>query len=165
MKKTYSELLRDPRWQKKRLEALDSADFACEQCRDKTKTLNVHHRAYRKGANPWEYDLTELQVLCESCHKLRHGIEGAITALCSAADPVQLMVILGFAKAVMLRNFESLPVLHKYELIGLATFAKGAFTCDDIGRKISESLEGTDGTLTHEAFSDFVEPPKPAAIT
>jgi hypothetical protein len=64
----YSDLLKDPRWQKKRLEVLEAAGWSCERCGDKTRTLHVHHKKYRRGADPWEYDREELQSLCEPCH-------------------------------------------------------------------------------------------------
>ena len=66
---SYIELLRDPRWQRKRLEILQRDGWACTGCHDTTKTLNVHHKIYRKGAKPWEYDDTDLITLCEDCHE------------------------------------------------------------------------------------------------
>jgi hypothetical protein len=69
---SYSEKLRDPRWQRRRLEKLQAADFACEGCHDSESTLHVHHRLYRKGADPWDYDDNELAVLCEACHAEDH---------------------------------------------------------------------------------------------
>lgn len=66
---TYAEKLKDPRWQKRRLEVFNRAEFACEYCGIKTATLNVHHRIYRKGVSPWDYADDELQSLCETCHK------------------------------------------------------------------------------------------------
>ena len=68
-KKTYWEKLKDPRWQKKRLEILGAADFACELCGNKEETLNVHHGYYRKGADPWDYPTDSLHCLCETCHQ------------------------------------------------------------------------------------------------
>lgn len=68
MKKTYAEKLLDPRWQRRRLEIFESSEFTCDECGDKKKTLHVHHLLYRKGANPWEYDDSELQCLCCDCH-------------------------------------------------------------------------------------------------
>lgn len=65
---SYSDLLRDPRWQRKRLEVMQRADFACEDCGDRDTTLNVHHTFYTKGAKPWEYDTASLRCLCENCH-------------------------------------------------------------------------------------------------
>lgn len=70
---SYSDLLRDPRWQRRRLEIMSRADFSCEKCHSATKTLNVHHKEYRKGAKPWEYADHELECLCEDCHEDEHG--------------------------------------------------------------------------------------------
>lgn len=78
---TYSELLRDPRWQRKRLEVMNRADFKCEGCGADDKTFNVHHRVYRKGAKPWEYEDDELVCLCERCHLQCHSILEAIGRL------------------------------------------------------------------------------------
>lgn len=69
---SYSELLRDPRWQRKRLEALNFADWRCDRCCDAESTLHVHHKRYVKGRAPWEYDLEELAVLCAHCHGVEH---------------------------------------------------------------------------------------------
>ena len=66
--KTYSEKLKDPRWQRKRLEILTRDDFACQDCRSKSETLHVHHSHYRKGAAPWDYENGHLITLCEGCH-------------------------------------------------------------------------------------------------
>ena len=53
MKKTYQELLKDPRWQKKRLEIMEEHNFKCENCGDETETLNIHHGYYAKDCDPW----------------------------------------------------------------------------------------------------------------
>lgn len=67
--KTYSEKLKDPRWQKKRLEIMNRDEFSCQMCMDKDTTLNVHHFAYKQGCEPWEYDNGMLITYCENCHK------------------------------------------------------------------------------------------------
>jgi len=53
--RSYAEKLKDPRWQRKRLEVMKRADFACENCGDRESTLNVHHGYYEPGLDPWEY--------------------------------------------------------------------------------------------------------------
>ena len=68
-KKTYAEKLRDPRWQRKRLEVMQRDNFSCLKCHDTTKTLNVHHFYYEPGRDPWQYDARDLATLCEDCHK------------------------------------------------------------------------------------------------
>lgn len=68
-KKTYSDLLKDPRWQKKRLEILARDEWKCQSCYDSETTLHVHHKHYHKGHKPWEYEDRELVTLCENCHE------------------------------------------------------------------------------------------------
>lgn len=68
--KSYSELLKSPHWQRKRLEILQLANFACEECEETDKALHVHHKAYKRGVKPWEYEANELQCLCEDCHSI-----------------------------------------------------------------------------------------------
>lgn len=69
----YSDLLRDPRWQRKRLEVMQRDDFMCRECGDDSTTLNVHHGYYVRGRMPWEYELESLRTLCEPCHELLTG--------------------------------------------------------------------------------------------
>ena len=68
----YWQKLKDPRWQRKRLEVMERSDFACEICGDKESTLNVHHKEYFKGREPWDYLPEQLAVLCEECHENLH---------------------------------------------------------------------------------------------
>jgi hypothetical protein len=65
---TYAEKLKDPRWQKKRLEILNRDNFTCLMCGDDKSTLHVHHGYYERGLDPWEYSDDTLATLCEDCH-------------------------------------------------------------------------------------------------
>lgn len=69
MSSSYSDKLKDPRWQRKRLEVLERAEWKCECCGAVDRTLHVHHGHYDRGADPWEYDLFTLWSLCEECHE------------------------------------------------------------------------------------------------
>jgi hypothetical protein len=66
--RSYSELLKDPRWQRKRLEILELDRWQCRHCESKKNTLHVHHLYYIKGKMPWEYDNSALITYCEECH-------------------------------------------------------------------------------------------------
>ncbi len=66
---SYSEKLRDPRWQKKRLGILNRDEWHCQICFDGENTLHVHHRDYTRGREPWEYDDKNLVTLCYICHQ------------------------------------------------------------------------------------------------
>jgi len=70
--KNYAELLKSPKWQKKRLEIMKRDKFTCQMCGSKTSTLNVHHCIYTKGLNPWDYNNITLLTLCEMCHNVEH---------------------------------------------------------------------------------------------
>ena len=62
MKKSYSELLKDPQWKKKRLEIFKRDGWTCQICHSKYKTLVVHHINYDKS-------LTIPQNCCALCNK------------------------------------------------------------------------------------------------
>jgi len=68
-KSAYAQKLRDPRWQKKRLEIMSRDKFTCRSCASTERTLNVHHLFYPKGAEPWECPDESLATLCELCHE------------------------------------------------------------------------------------------------
>lgn len=68
MAKTYAEKLKHPKWQKRRLEILERDRFECQDCGDTETTLHIHHKIYRKNAEPWDYKDSELVTLCENCH-------------------------------------------------------------------------------------------------
>lgn len=68
----YSELLKHPKWQKKRLEIMKRDEFKCRFCGNDEETLHVHHIKYNGGCKPWEYDNGLLITLCDKCHKSEH---------------------------------------------------------------------------------------------
>ena len=65
---TYQEKLKDPRWQKKRLEILDRDEWCCQICGDGESTLHIHHKYYN-NCDPWDCPEDALITLCEDCHK------------------------------------------------------------------------------------------------
>ena len=77
-KKPYSDQLRHPNWQRKRLEVLEAAGWKCESCDASEKTLHVHHKRYVKGREVWDYERSELEALCEDCHESAHEAKALI---------------------------------------------------------------------------------------
>ena len=59
---TYKEQLQHPKWQKKRLELLESNNYICEYCGSDENQLHVHHTIYIKGKKAWEYENKYYQV-------------------------------------------------------------------------------------------------------
>lgn len=68
---SYSDKLKDPRWQRKRLEIMSRDKFACTLCGDTTITLHVHHHMY--VGDPWECPNQFLTTICEECHAIHHA--------------------------------------------------------------------------------------------
>lgn len=69
----YAKKLTDPKWQRKRLEVMQAANWKCQICGDAKEELNVHHPDYDKGMEPWEYLNRSLQCLCKTCHTISHA--------------------------------------------------------------------------------------------
>lgn len=89
MKMTYAEQLKHPKWQKMRLEVLERANFHCQICGDDEMTLHVHHKQYIKGRMAWEYELSNFDALCESCHNSTHEAKDRIMSILSCVPSVR----------------------------------------------------------------------------
>lgn len=71
----YTDLLKKPQWQKKRLEVMNLHDWKCLQCGDTESMLTVHHKYYDKRLMPWEYPIEAYETLCYHCHNDWHNVE------------------------------------------------------------------------------------------
>lgn len=76
-KHQYAQKLKDPRWQQRRLQIFESAEFKCEDCGDDKTTLHAHHCIYINDREPWDYSDECFRCICEKCHKRRHELEKA----------------------------------------------------------------------------------------
>jgi len=101
----FWEKYKDPRWQKRRLEMMNFYSFKCGHCGSADKTLNVHHRIYRKGKNPWEYEDHELQCLCEDCHERSHALHKSVKECLVMLDDAVVAVVLGYVQSCMATDY------------------------------------------------------------
>lgn len=134
---TYSEKLKDPRWQKKRLEILQRDNWTCCNCGDDSKTLHVHHRIYINGKDPWEYPDHLLVTLCEYCHEGEESQkQEAIKAIYNAFANIGLFnsEIIDVSEIIM-----NLPFINYYPI--QSDFIKYALSAEatDILRKEFEN--------------------------
>lgn len=67
-----NEKLKDQRWENKRIEILNKRGCFCEICGGNDSILDIHHRFYIRGREPWEYDNDVFQILCRNCHNRVH---------------------------------------------------------------------------------------------
>jgi hypothetical protein len=76
-KEEYEKLLMSDYWKGFSYSLIKERNFTCEDCGrtfyNQRNKLQVHHLVYR-DINPWSYKPEEMVVLCEECHKKRHGI-------------------------------------------------------------------------------------------
>jgi hypothetical protein len=144
---TYSERLKDPRWQRRRLEILQRADFSCEKCEAKDKTLHVHHKLYRKGAMPWEYADHELISLCEDCHESWHELRSRLDAAVARLDAVELEQLIGYASTITAFNWGGSVKCSSYYDAAGASDALSMREADEV-----ISILGPDGKLDRDAM-------------
>lgn len=115
MGKEYTELLKDPRWQRKRLEILNRDDFTCVFCGAKDQTLHVDHKRYARGG-PWNVDDKDLQTLCEICHQRITVLRREIREMADACDEVDLLKIRGFLAGIHALNGGTPPPIDLDDL-------------------------------------------------
>jgi len=109
MPSEYSEKLKDPRWQKKRLEILERDEWACQVCFDSGSTLVVHHRDYLPNTDPWDYPDSYLITLCEECHEKERKVRPV-----AENDLLGVLRLLFFADEIetFTDGFNSMQKLH-----------------------------------------------------
>lgn len=112
----YSKKLRDPRWQKKRLEVLQRDQFACRICQAQDKELHIHHRRYSNGDCPWDSPTDDLVTVCTDCHDRITRVVNRVRLGCSwdpYLDSVELLDDL-FASGDWQAAYACLSGIHKY---------------------------------------------------
>ena len=121
---TYVEKLKDPRWQRKRLEIMQRDDFACKHCLDKKTTLNVHHKYYEKDKSPWEYSDDCYITLCNNCHQEEHELKKyfiyEIGFILSKQDSLKCEIYFNI--------IEKLPFMENDDVIDLSRYLSKAFS-------------------------------------
>lgn len=118
----YSEKLKDPRWQKKRLEIFERDNWACQICYDTKSTLAVHHRRYLPVTEPWDYPDELLVTLCENCHSMEREMRPEYEQLLLEnlrekffADDLRVLA-LGFSNLSILRDSGVMASVYEWML-------------------------------------------------
>ena len=135
-KKTYSELLRSPLWQKKRLEIMQRDNYICQHCGCEGRELQVHHKVYHKGAKPWEYDDSELITLCDQCHEAETDAKNThyetFKEICNIAREIGLSEqFIGYAFSCIYGLLESISIKDMDEKTAKIAFDLLLGTCNN----------------------------------
>lgn len=102
-KQSYSQKLKSPKWQKKRLEVLSRDEFKCTLCGNDQLTLHVHHHSYEKTRNPWDSPLEELTTYCHVCHEMVEHLNSIFKYKCFG---------------VFIKEYSEMPHVSCYYLVG-----------------------------------------------
>lgn len=76
----YSDKLKSPKWQRKRLEVLQRDDFKCRLCGNTEIELQIHHLKY--SGEPHEAPLENLITYCKVCHQVVEQHKGENVTNC-----------------------------------------------------------------------------------
>lgn len=110
---SYSDLLKKPEWQKRRLQIFERDKWACVKCKDTKNELQVHHLKYT--GKPWQAPDADLETLCCHCHfiisKYKIHIEKAVKTLTEKTENV----------AVRFKSGESLYLFIFNDNMGVET--------------------------------------------
>lgn len=74
----YSESLKEPAWQKKRLEIFSRDEWKCRLCGASQRQLCVHHLCYAKYGHWSGVPDRFLITICSQCHEELHGFRVAV---------------------------------------------------------------------------------------
>lgn len=128
---TYGDKLRDPRWQKRRLEIFQRDEFGCQSCFRTDSELQVHHKKYLKRHQPWEHPDDLLVTLCVGCHsevtELKETIGMMLHDRGARSAFLDLVALLNFfpgETVILLSQFVSHPALFR-KYFDLAYYGDG----------------------------------------
>ena len=107
-KEEYEKLLKSDYWKGYSYSLIKERNFTCADCGrqflNERNKLQVHHLVYR-DVNPWSYRPDEVVVLCEECHKRRHGINVIIVQ----TQPLQTHY---FQKVILMAELTSMEIVQ-----------------------------------------------------
>lgn len=107
----YSEKLKDPRWQRKRLEIFERDNFTCLGCGDTKNTLNCHHKQYH--GDPWDAPNDSLETLCEECHEDRTALNKHFLSLPTSTTRL-INNFINLGKSELENGFDIICEQHEY---------------------------------------------------
>lgn len=154
-KRSYWELLKDPRWQRKRLEILNLHGFACENCGAEDKTLHVHHSYYEKGLAPWEYPDESLHALCEDCHRKAQDLLVLLHRQIGRLDLGNVDLLYGYALGLEAHNFPSVVLdVFSYEVAQGVGDCWGLTASEVINALVESQIDGYKLSALRDAARD-----------
>ena len=112
MPKTYSDLLKDPKWIS--LSArLRRERPHCQLCgkSDEEVVTQVHHGFYNRDLKPWEYPEESLWVICKECHPAMDRARREVAVIYGHINPARLVYAIKMLKLLI-----AIPAEQSFEI-------------------------------------------------
>lgn len=110
---TYSEKLKDPRWQQLSAHIKERADWRCQRCGTSDSMLSAHHRTYERGKDPWDYEDTNFECLCVKCHDAVEMYLAGIRSAAAMLPNARLASFAVLAQKTLLRELQRMDKILK----------------------------------------------------
>ncbi len=172
----YQEQLMTQEWAEFREKILDNARYGkgdgeygpvaqCQQCGEpETRVkLHIHHKTYRNGRKAWEYETSEVKVLCADCHEHLHGIAkqiehwliglsfedaeellSLVEAIKECGHPAAISYCKNYARAICPRNEDNDPIAENAYLKGTEVLAQMLSANEEFRNKMRQRLAGVE---------------------
>jgi hypothetical protein len=114
-KKSYSQLLQDPKWIKVSADLRREIPY-CQLCTrpDKEVVTQVHHGFYNQTLKPWDYPKESLWVLCKDCHEVMDKARRQVAVLFGHAHPTKVAhIVQVLAKIIAMPNDQPFEVMFR----------------------------------------------------
>lgn len=146
--KDYKSQYMHPKWQKRRLEMLESAGYQCQSCEDTEKTLHVHHKRYIKGRDVWDYADDDLEVLCADCHKHEHWQKDELNKMVSSMDSDQVSNLICLVAGMQSYSYE----IEDEQLANWETLNKTAVDAGYIAGSLIYDRQHNDAAILSDLY-------------
>lgn len=109
---TYREQLKSEQWKDFSNRIRESYHGACAICRRTDVATQVHHKFYEFERNLWEYDASEVILLCTGCHAALHKeLMEFRKSVMGLLRPEEFRVLNG-ALRIALEKYDPLTFVH-----------------------------------------------------
>lgn len=161
----YRDLLRTFEWRQFRQRVFKAKGGRCEVCRVEGHwqglALQVHHNFYDSSRLPWEYQLSEVRLLCDRCHEgIEEGLRNFRKFVTPLLTPEHFKQLNGMLAVALLKYERTALLLAMIELASdsaLVSRLCSAQTTHDFRKEtIKESLAHRPEKAGTEGFDCFV---------
>jgi len=144
----YLKKLKNPRWQRKRLEIFQRDKWTCQECGSTSNCLHVHHRFYEPDRDPCDCEDENLITLCGGCHCLEHRRAAPGDRIASLRELQEWWVVLNNPVGLpwhieQLKHYLERQPYRSWRIVGIyPTAEEASAACDEFERRLKIRRKG-----------------------